>query len=203
MEPPDPNDEEGQRMGHVEPPGLDSKRFYCATCRRETDHEHFDVQGVRGASTAALSAEWALALCDECRAPTLFFSGEQVIPPRRYGEFDFDGLPRAIAKEIRCALLTVHSSPRASAAHARAALYAMLSDVAGLDADEPAPPADQLFTQVVPREHGALHAYFRETCLRDGAVVPDGVHQSMEPLGTASALLDLLRLVRDLYYPHD
>jgi hypothetical protein len=200
---PEPYDEEGQRMGHVEPPGLDHRRFYCAACRRETDHEHFDVQGVRGQSTRPLPAEWAAAVCETCDAVTLFFSGEQVIPPRLYGQFDVDGLPRAIGEEIRFALKTVHSSPRASAAHARTALYAMLTDVAGPDDDGTPPSADELFARLVPEEHSVMHAYFRDTCLRSGVAVPDGMQQSIEPHGTASALLDLLRLMRDLYYPHD
>jgi hypothetical protein len=52
-------------------------------------------------------------------------------------------------------------------------------------------------------EKTAMHAYFQDTCLRGGTLVPAGVQQSHEPRGTASALLDLLRLARDLFYPHD
>lgn len=188
-------------MGHSAPPGLDLSRFYCLFCRNETDQDHFDLQGIRGRDAVTLPNSWAVAACVVCHTVTLFYEGEQIIPPRLHGEFNGDGLPREIAEEIRCALKTLHSSPRASAAHARTALYAMLSDVAAADDDDTPPPADVLFERLVPAEQTTMHASFRDTCLRGGVLVPAGVQQGHEPRGVASALLDLLRMARDLFYP--
>jgi hypothetical protein len=188
-------------MGHADP-GLDRNRFYCVTCREVTDQEHFDLRASNTKLAISLPDEWAVTCCTVCRLVTIFYEGEQVIPPRLHGQFDFDSLPRGIADEVRCALKTVHSSPRASAAHARTALYAMLVDLVAPD-EETHLPADQLFAQVVPETQTVMHAYFRDTCLRSGTFVPAGVQQHHEPHGTASALLDLLRLVRSLYPRRD
>ena len=188
-------------MGHFEPFGLERTRFFCMTCGAETTQEHFDLQGVRGAMAVALPASWAMTWCANCHTVMLFYDGDQVIPPHVPGQFDFDGLPAAIADEIRCALSTLHRSPRASAAHARCALYAMLTDVATRDEDAVRLPADQLFARLVPAARTSMHASFRDACLRGGALVPASVVQSQEPPGTASVLVDLLRQARSLLYP--
>jgi hypothetical protein len=139
--------------------------------------------------------------CETCQTVTLFYDGEQVIPPRLQSEFDAVGLPSDIADEIRRARATLIGSPGASAAHARTALYAMLRAAAARGGVAVSLPPDALFARLVPAEQTVMHAYFRDTCLDGGAVIPAGVHVGQEQRGTAHALLELLRLAKALFYP--
>jgi hypothetical protein len=187
-------------MGHGMDPDLERARFRCPGCDGTATQEHYDLQGVRGPSTVRLPVAWAMTWCTACQAVTILHEGQQVIPPQLYGEFDATGLPGDITDEIRRARATLFSSPPASAAHARTALYAMLREAAARQGVPSSLPPDALFARLVPAEQTVTHACFRDTCLRDGIAVPAGVHIGQDPLGTAGALLEVLRLAKALFY---
>lgn len=182
-------------------PDPDRTCFHCATCHQVTRHDHYDLWGVSGQRSVELKGSWAVACCRVCKTVVLFYGRDQVIPPRLRGDFDAPDLPGEIVAEICCARATLCESKRASAAHARTALYAMLRDTAIRRGLDPTLPPDALFAGVVPAAETTMHALFAESCLRGGALIPAGVLAPQEePEGTANSLLWLVDMAHTLLY---